>query len=64
MRRRLSAEERAELEHRREHLRRELRLLDAELRADDLRRLPERLREESEREGRPRLAGRAWRAWR
>jgi hypothetical protein len=64
MRRRLSDRERAELEHKRDALRRELHLLEAELKADDLRRLPDVLREASEREGRPRMAGRSWRACR
>ena len=61
MRRRLSTEERAELEHRREQLQRELRLVQAELRGDDLLRLPDKIRE-SDRGGERRLDAR-WRDW-
>jgi hypothetical protein len=55
---RLSAEERAGLEQRREQLQLELRLVEAELRTDEALRLQER-----ERAGeRPRLRG-GWREW-
>jgi hypothetical protein len=60
MARRLSAEERAGLEARREQLQLELRLVEAELRSDEALRL-----QDVEREGageRPRLRG-SWRAW-
>jgi hypothetical protein len=57
---RLSAEERAGLEQRREQLQLELRLVEAELRTDEALKLQER---ERAREGeRPRLGGR-WREW-
>jgi hypothetical protein len=59
MARRLSAEERAELEGRREALQLELRLVEAELRSDEALRLQDRAGEER---GRPRLDGR-WRDW-
>jgi hypothetical protein len=56
--RRLSAEERAELERRREALQLELRLVEAELRSDEALRLQERVRAGE----RPRLRG-GWREW-
>jgi hypothetical protein len=57
---RLSAEERAGLKQRREALQLELRLIEAQLRADEALRLQER---ECERAGeRPRLRG-GWREW-
>jgi hypothetical protein len=63
MRRRLSEGERGELEHRAEQLRLELRLLEAQLRSDEVLRAADKVRRESERDsGRPRLAGR-WRDW-
>jgi hypothetical protein len=60
---RLSERERGELEHRRELLQTEIRLIEAELRSDDRLRVADRIREAERGDGaRPRLAGR-WRSW-
>jgi hypothetical protein len=56
--RRLTAEQRAEMETRRERLQVELRLLEAELRSDEALRLQERERPAEQ----PRLRGQ-WREW-
>ena len=60
MARRLSAEEREELEGRRERLRLELKFVEAELRGDEALRLQEGERRAGDR--RPRLEAR-WRDW-
>jgi hypothetical protein len=64
MARRLSVEDRAQLERRREQLALELKLITAELRSDEVLRLQdgERERERERAEQRPRLEAR-WRDW-
>ena len=62
MGRRLRAEERADMERRREALQLELRLIEAELRSDEALRL--QAEAARERAGERRLVDGRWRAWR